>query len=107
MSRLDHREARLARRLLFGTSVIAAFLTAMIVLAIATSLPVLSEWVGVTFNDGIGLRTAALIAVVVSVAILVVFALVAGEGLIGEIQFMIPAFFLFFVFFWLMLAWVF
>jgi hypothetical protein len=36
-----------------------------------------------------------------------VFAVAAGDGLIGEIQFIIPGFFLFFVFFWLMLAWIF
>lgn len=107
MSSTDRRDSRLALRILFGTSALAALLVALLVLAAAVSLPGLSDWVAATFDDGIGLRTSALVAAIVSVAVILVFALVAGEGLIGELQFMIPGFFLFFVFFWLMLAWVF
>jgi hypothetical protein len=103
----DSRDSRLALRILFGTSALAALLVALLVLAAATSLPVLSEWVAMTFDDGIGLKAAALLAAIVSVLVLLLFALAAGEGLIGELQFMIPGFFLFFVFFWLMLAWIF
>lgn len=107
MSRLDRQDARLARRLLFGFSSIAALLIAVLLIALATSAPVLSDWVASTFSPGIGLGLAALVAIGVSIAMVIVFALVAGDGLIGELQFMIPGFFLFFVFFWLMLAWVF
>jgi hypothetical protein len=107
MTGADGRDRRRALRLVFGTSALAALLIVLLVLALATSLPAFSDWVSVTFDAGIGLRTAALWAAIVSVVVLLVFALTAGEGLIGELQFMIPGFFLFFVFFWLMLAWIF
>ncbi|MCC5885694.1 MAG: hypothetical protein JJT88_04590 [Gammaproteobacteria bacterium] len=107
MSRRDKSDSRLALRVLLGTSALVALLVALLVLAAAVSLPGLSEWVSVTFDDGIGLKYAALAAAIVSVVVSIIFALTAGEGLIGELQFMIPGFFLFFVFFWLMLAWIF
>jgi hypothetical protein len=107
MSRTDERDRRRAMQIVLGTSALAALLVALVVLAAATSLPAISDWVSMTFDQGIGLKTAALWAVIVSVIILLLFAVAAGDGLIGEIQFIIPGFFLFFVFFWLMLAWIF
>ncbi len=103
----DNWESRRALRILYGASFIAALVVALIVLGAATTLPGISEWVAVTFDSGIGLRRAAIISAVVSVVILIAFAMAAGEGLIGEIQFMISGFFVFFVFFWLLIAWVF
>ena len=38
---------------------------------------------------------------------IVAMAVVAGEGLVGELQFMIPGFIGFFVIFWLLIAWIF
>jgi hypothetical protein len=107
MSAGDRRDSRAALRILLGVSGLVALLAALLVLAAATTLPGLSEWVAVTFDSGIGLKNAAIAAAVISVTVMIVFALAAGDGFIGEIQFMIPGFFLFFVFFWLMLAWVF
>ncbi|AGA31952.1 hypothetical protein TVNIR_0241 [Thioalkalivibrio nitratireducens DSM 14787] len=107
MSSSDLRDSRLALRILLGFSALVALLVALVVLAAAVTLPGLSEWVAVTFDSGIGLKNAAIIAAVIAVTVMIVFALAAGEGIIGEIQFMIPGFFLFFVFFWLMIAWVF
>ena len=103
----DDQDSRRALRVLYGLSFLAAFVVAIIVFAAAVSLPGLSEWVAENFDDGIGLKGAAIISAAVSVLVLVVFAVAAGEGLIGEIQFMISGFFLFFVFFWLLIAWVF
>jgi len=103
----DRRDSRIALRILLGVSGLVALMVALVVLAAATALPGLSEWVAVTFDGGIGLKNAAIVSAVISLTVMVVFALAAGEGLIGEIQFMIPGFFLFFVFFWLMIAWVF
>lgn len=58
-------------------------------------------------NAGVSLKTAAIAGVVASVVLLVVLAVVAGDGLIGEVQYLIAGFFLFFVFFTLFVAWVF
>lgn len=107
MNSEDGQDSRRALRILYGLSFLAAFLVALIVFAAAVTLPGLSEWVVENFDDGIGLKGAALISAAVSVFVLVVFAIAAGEGLIGEIQFMISGFFLFFVFFWVLVAWVF
>lgn len=103
----ESRERRIALRLLVGVSAIVTVLAALILIAAAATLPGMSEWVVVNFDSGIGLKNAAIASAVTSFAVLIVFALVSGDGLIGEIQFMIPGFFLFFVFFWLLLAWVF
>lgn len=103
----DYKDSRLALRLLLGLTVLVAFAVALIVMGILMTVPALSPWVAETFNSGIGLQTSAIISAIVSVIVLVIFAVSAGEGLLGEIQFMIAGFFLFFVFFWLLIAWVF
>jgi hypothetical protein len=107
MSGGDRRDSRIASRILLGISALAALLVALVVLGAAMVLPGLSEWVAATFDSGVGLKAAAIISALLSVVVLVAFAVAAGDGLIGELQFMIPGFFLFFVFFWLMIAWVF
>jgi hypothetical protein len=107
MTRGDQNESRKALRILYGISVLVALFVALIVLGAAITLPGISDWVAATFDSGIGLPNAAVIAAIVTVLVLVVFAIVAGEGLLGEIQFMISGFFVFFVFFWLLIAWVF
>jgi hypothetical protein len=58
-------------------------------------------------NEGVTLKTAAIIGVIASIVLLVVLAVVAGDGLVGEVQYLIAGFFLFFVFFTLFVAWVF
>lgn len=58
-------------------------------------------------EPGIGLRDAALIAFGVSLVTIVIMALAAGDGLIGELQFMLLAFAGFFIVCWVMVAWIF
>jgi len=103
----DLSDSRLALRILLGLSALVAFAVALVVMAMLITVPAVSPWLDQTFNSGIGLKTSAVISAVTSVLVLVVFAVAAGEGLLGEIQFMIAGFFLFFVFFWLLIAWVF
>ena len=43
----------------------------------------------------------------VTIITFVIFAVTAGDGLLGEIQYMIGGFFTFFIIFWLMIAWIF
>jgi hypothetical protein len=59
------------------------------------------------FAPGIGLKTASLWGFGVTVALFVLFALVSGDGLFGELQVMLGAFFSFFVVLTLLIAWVF
>lgn len=94
------------------TMALAAGIAALVLVALAVwgasvLLPQLLVWTATVFSPGLGLRTAAIVAAVVSFLALLALTVTAGDGLLGEIQFVIPGFFLFFLFFWLMLAWVF
>jgi len=55
----------------------------------------------------LGFRDSAVISFFVTIVIMIVFAVSAGDGLLGEIQFILGGFFLFFVIIWLLVAWVF
>jgi hypothetical protein len=85
----------------------ALVLAGVLYWAATALLPDLRVWADGVFSPGLGLRTAAIIAAIVAFAALVTLAIASGDGLLGEIQFVIPGFFLFFLFFWLMTAWVF
>lgn len=89
---------------------VAALLISLVVLLTAGALlllPGLSEVVATHFEPGLGLRTAAVIAFFVSAVLMIIFAIASGDGLLGEIQFVIPGFLVFFLILWLMIAWIF
>lgn len=60
-----------------------------------------------SLSPGVSIKQAAIYAFVPTVILFVVFALAAGDGLLGEIQFMISGFGLFYLVAWIMIAWVF
>ena len=63
---------------------------------------------GDPFAEGLGLKDAALIAFGVSFAVILVMAVVSGgDAIFGELPFTILGFLIFFVVFWLMIAWIF
>jgi hypothetical protein len=88
-----------------GGLVIAAAVAIVFVLMVAVSAPAAALFG--SLDDGVSLRTAAIAGVAASVALLIVLAVAAGDGLVGEFQYMLAGFFLFFVFFTLFVAWVF
>jgi hypothetical protein len=60
------------------------------------------------FSAGLGLKNAALISFGVSfVAILIMAVVSGGDAILGELPFTIAGFLIFFVIFWLMIAWIF
>lgn len=75
--------------------------------ATAMMLPLVAGFIDQHFTPGLDLRNAAVIAFFVTVATLVVFAFAAGDGLLGELQFMLGGFLSFFLIFWLFIAWIF
>lgn len=88
---------------------LAAGVAVLIALAIV-AVVFLPGAVGATvafFAPGVGLRTAALVSVALSIVVVIVLALTAGDGLLGEFQYMVAAFFIFFLFFTVMIAWIF
>lgn len=75
--------------------------------ATAMMLPLVAGFIDQHFTPGLDLRNAAVIAFFVTVATLVVFAFAAGDGLLGELQFILGGFLSFFLIFWLFIAWIF
>ena len=89
---------------------IAIALIALVLLlgvAVALMFPMLSEIVSGHFSPGLGLKASAVISFFVTIVIMIVFALFSGYGLLGEIQYILGGFFLFFVIIWLWVAWIF
>jgi hypothetical protein len=70
-------------------------------------IPSTTEFINIYFEEGVGLKSAAVIAFFVSIATILLFAMVGGDGLIGEVQYMFGAFFTFFLFTWILIAWAF
>ena len=86
-----------------------ALISLVIVLGVAIllMLPTLTEIVSVHLSPGLGLKDSAVISFFVTIVIMIVFAVVSGDGLLGEIQFILGGFSLFFVIIWLLVAWIF
>lgn len=99
----DSKDRREARTVALAILVLLVLLLGAAVLL----LPQLAEISRVSLEPGLGLRDAAVISFFVTIALMVVFAIAAGDGFIGEIQFMLAGFASFFVVIWLMLAWIF
>jgi len=71
------------------------------------ALPELAAYHERALAPGIGLRPASLFAFGLTVTLFVLLALVAGDGLVGEFEVMIGAFFGFFGVLTLLIAWAF
>ena len=102
----DRRDQKEAIRLF-----VAAAMALVLLAAIgAAGLYYFTEVMGSSdpFAEGLGLKNAALIAFGVSfVAILVMTVVSGGDAIFGELPFTIAGFLIFFVVFWLMIAWIF
>ena len=99
----DHKDKKESRA-------IALALVGLLLLLSVTTVWLLPEIIGIVSTHlapGLGLRDSAVISFFITVVLMIVFAVVSGDGLLGEIQFIIAGFFLFFVTFWLMIAWIF
>ena len=95
----DKKEAR-------TLAIVLVVLVAVLVAAALMLLPALNNIATTYMAPGLGLKDAAVIAFFVTVVMMIVFAVAAGDGLLGEIQFMLVGFFLFFLVIWLLLAWI-
>ncbi|MBU2884420.1 hypothetical protein KO507_01430 [Gilvimarinus agarilyticus] len=99
----DDKDKTQARATLVALVVVGLLALAATVLA----LPLLGEATDGIFSAGVGLKDAAVISFFVTMALLVVFAISSGDGLIGELQFILGGFFSFFIVIWLLIAWIF
>jgi hypothetical protein len=103
----DRRDRKEATRLFVAAAVALALLIALG----GAALFYFSSWVGSAsdpFAAGLGLKNAALIAFGVSLGVILVMTVVSGgDAIFGELPFTIAGFLIFFVVFWLMIAWIF
>lgn len=99
----DRRDKDESRKIAIALIAILLVAGLAIVLLMPGFLGVIQEGVA----PGLGLRDSAVISFFITLVIMVIFAVVSGDGLIGEIQFILAGFFLFFLIIWLLLAWVF
>lgn len=83
---------------------IAAALFLLVLLTVGQ--PLLGELMA-ALEPGVGLKEAAKWSFGTTVVLFVLFALVAGDGIFGELQVMLLGFFAFFVIITLLIAWVF
>lgn len=97
------RSGRIARTIL--VTVLALLAVGLFVLLVV--VPEVAGLAETAFAHGVGLRTASVIAFFLTVGLFVLLALVGGDGLAGELEVMIGAFFGFFTTLWLLMAWLF
>lgn len=102
-SQSDNRDQRQALTIAVAITV----LVLVGALALWLMLPLVSEFAATHLSPGLGLKDAAVIAFFVTIVVMIVLAVAAGDGLIGEIQFMLAGFLSFFLILWLMIAWIF
>lgn len=108
MGETDHKERRDAVRLFAAVVVAGIVLVFFAVTGLYFLTDGFSVWVDSTFSSGLDLKEAATIAFGVTFFTLLVFVGASGgEALLGELPFTIIGFFAFFLFFWLMIAWIF
>ncbi len=96
----DKKDARIA-------AIVLLVLGVMLLIGIIMAIPMIAGFVQTSLAPGLGVKSAAIIAFIVTVVMMIVFTIVAGDGLIGELQFMLGGFFSFFFIIWLLIAWVF
>ena len=58
-------------------------------------------------DSGIGFKSSLIISSIISSCLIILFALVAGDGVLGELPAMVLSFFAFTIFFMLSIAWIF
>lgn len=76
-------------------------------ISILFMLPMLSDIITSHLSPGMGLKDSAVISFFVTTVIMLIFAISSGDGLLGELQFILGSFFLFFIIIWLLVAWIF
>ncbi|MFT7404445.1 hypothetical protein [Zhongshania sp.] len=87
--------------------IICAVLLGLLVVAVMLFLPLATAFIDQHFSPGLDLKGAAVASFFVTVVTLIIFAVASGDGLLGELQFILSGFFGFFLILWLLIAWIF
>lgn len=91
-----------------SSKILLALLALILVLflAIVVFIPDLSG-VASEFSQGVGFKDAAIYSFFTTLVLMIILAIAGGDGLIGELQFLLIGFLVFFVIIWLFIAWIF
>ena len=99
----DLKDRNDSRKILLSLTVLFIIL----ILSIIFMFPQFLEILSTSTATGLGLKDSAVVSFFVSLVLVTVLAMVSGDGLLGEVQFVVVGFLLFFIVFWLMIAWIF
>ena len=99
----DLKDRNDSRKILLSLTVLFIILILSIIFLFPSFLEILST----STSAGLGLKDSAVVSFFVSLVLVTVLAIVSGDGLLGEVQFVVVGFLLFFFVFWLMIAWIF
>jgi hypothetical protein len=101
----DERDRKEAARLLLAAAI--AILLLIVIGAVGIYL-ITGLGDSDPFSAGLGLKGAAIVSFGVSLVLILIVAIVSGgDAIFGELPFTIAGFLIFFVIFWLMIAWIF
>ena len=99
----DLKDKNDSRKILISLIVLIVILFLSSIFIFPEFLDILSK----TTSEGLDLKDSAIVSFFVSLVLVTIIALVSGDGLLGEVQFVLSAFLLFFLILWLMIAWIF
>jgi hypothetical protein len=99
----DKKDKEESRKILLAIGIVLV----VAIIGIVFLLPSVAEIISTSVAPGLGLRAAAILSFFITLILMVVLAIAAGDGFLGEIQFMIGGFFGFFLVIWILLAWIF
>ena len=99
----DLKDKNDSRKILLSLTVLFIILILSIIFLFPSFLEILSTGT----SEGLGLKESAVVSFFVSLVLVTILAMVSGDGLLGEVQFVVVGFLLFFIVFWLMIAWIF
>ncbi|MCY4190695.1 MAG: hypothetical protein OXD42_05110 [Rhodospirillaceae bacterium] len=89
------------------TALLILSICGLVLIAVGLLVLIVGPFVLEATSAGLGLKDSAIIAFGITLVLMIVLAVAAGDGLLGEIQFMIGGFAGFFIVIWLMIAWIF
>ncbi|CAC9589050.1 hypothetical protein BHECKSOX_1360 [Bathymodiolus heckerae thiotrophic gill symbiont] len=82
-------------------------LVVILVFSMVLLFPVLADIFTTHLEPGLGIKESAIIAFFITSVLMIIFTIASGDGLLGELQFLLIGFLLFFVTIWFLLAWIF
>ncbi len=99
----DLRDKNDSRKILISLVALLLIISASAFFIFPSFIEILSS----NLDSGLGLKDSAVISFFITLILLTILTVASGDGLLGEIQFVLIAFFLFFIIIWLMIAWIF